>query len=88
MAADSISFESECRRQASEGADVDKLEPVKDLLVIKKLAKMFNLDPDIIYQKSADWCFAWLITDKLESEYQERFNDEYKKLKDNLTQTK
>jgi hypothetical protein len=88
LGTDSLSFESEIRRQASEGAEVEKLEPVKDLLVIKKLAKMFNLDPDIIYQKSADWCFAWLITDKLEREYQERFNEEYKRLKDNLTPTK
>lgn len=45
---------------------------------------MFNLDPDIIYQKSADWCFAWLITDKLEGEYQERFSEEYKRIKDNM----
>jgi hypothetical protein len=45
---------------------------------------MFNLDPDVIYLKSADWCFAWLVTDKLEREYQERFNEEYKRLKENI----
>jgi hypothetical protein len=85
LSSDSVGFESELRKQASEGAEVEKLDPVKDLLVIKKLAKMFNLDPDIIYTKSADWCFAWLITDKLEGEYQERVNEEYKRLKENLT---
>lgn len=79
-----MGLEADIRRQASEGAEIEKLNPVKDLLVIKKLAKMFNLDPDIIYQKSADWCFAWLITDKLEGEYQERFSDEYKRIKDNM----
>ncbi len=78
-----MGFEAEIRRQASENSEIEKLNPVKDLLVIKKLAKMFNLDPDIIYLKSADWCFAWLITDKLEREYQERFNEEYKRIKDN-----
>ncbi len=79
-----MGFEAEIRRQASENSEVEKLDPVKDLLVIKKLAKMFNLDPDIIYQKSADWCFAWLVTDKLEREYQERFNEEYKRLNENI----
>jgi hypothetical protein len=84
LSSDSVGFEAELRKQASEGAEVEKLDPVKDLLVIKKLAKMFNLDPDIIYTKSADWCFAWLITDKLEGEYQERVNEEYKRLKENM----
>ena len=79
-----MGFEGEIRRQASEGAEVEKLDPVKDLLVIKRLAKMFNLDPDVIYLKSADWCFAWLVTDMLEREYQERFNEEYKRLKENI----
>jgi hypothetical protein len=88
LASDSVGFEAEIRRQASEGAEVEKLEPVKDLLVIKKLANMFKLDPDVIYLKSADWCFAWLIADKLEREYQERFNEEYKRIKDNLTPNK
>lgn len=79
-----MGFEADIRRQASEAAEVEKLDPVKDLLVIKRLAKMFNLDPDVIYLKSADWCFAWLVTDKLEREYQERFNEEYKRLKENI----
>ncbi len=49
---------------------------------------MFKLDPDVIYLKSADWCFKWLIADKLEREYQERFNEEYKRIKENLTPNK
>lgn len=41
---------------------------------------MFNLDPDKVYNKSADWVLLWLYADKMEREYQERYAEIQKQL--------
>lgn len=41
--------------------------------MIAKAAKMFGLDPDKVYEKSADWVFMWLYVAKMENEYQDRY---------------
>jgi hypothetical protein len=55
-------------------AEVEKLAPISDAAMIAKVAKMFSLDPDEVYNKSADWVFMWLYVSKMEGEYQDRFN--------------
>jgi len=43
--------------------------------MIKKVANMFNLDPDDVYNKSGDWLLVWLYADKQEREYQDRYQE-------------
>lgn len=65
--------ENSQREQISKLAEVEKLKPINDAAMIAKAAKMFGLDPDKVYEKSADWVFMWLYVAKMENEYQDRY---------------
>ena len=56
-------------------AEVGLLSPLNDTLMIKRVANMFNLDPDDVYNKSGDWLLVWLYSDKQEREYQDRYQE-------------
>ena len=65
--------ENSKRNRTAEMAEVSKLTPLNDALMIKKLANTFSLDPDVVYNKPADWVKVWLYADKMEREYQDRY---------------
>lgn len=68
------------RAEIAELAKANLLNPLNDALRIKQVAQMFNLDPDKVYNKSADWVLLWLYADKMEREYQERYAEIQKQL--------
>ena len=65
------------REEIAKLAQVEKLNAIQDASMIGKVARIFNLDPDEVYEKSADWVFMWLYVNKMESEYQERYQKIY-----------
>lgn len=70
------------KAEIAEMAKVDLLKPLNDALMIKRLATTFNLDPDLIYEKSGEWVLLWSYAGKMEGEYQERYQEIQRQLND------
>lgn len=62
-------------------AGVSKLAPYADINIIKQYAKLFSMNPDIVYTDvSFDTVAIFLNSEKETDEYLERYNHIYQEL--------